>query len=288
MPGIAGGKQRRAERAATLRAGTPREHDRRDHRLLRRRTSPASATSTATAAAAAGATRCERDPQTVLDDVLDEYVSVEAARRDYGVVLTRHASRRWTSPSTTPRPTALRAERRIITDEDRTEDENGSVCRCSPDPPLLRVSVCERLQMSSTASALTSAARSPTSCSSRPDGSIRARRRVRRTAGRPVASASLDGIGLLAERRGSSAARRCWRSTSAGRARHDHRRQHDDRDERRGDRSDHHAPGIATRSSCAAASRRTSGIRPSRRRRRSRRAGAASACRSGSTSRAAW
>lgn len=30
----------------------------------------------------------ERDPQKVLDDVLDEYVSVEGARRDYGVVLT--------------------------------------------------------------------------------------------------------------------------------------------------------------------------------------------------------
>ncbi len=30
----------------------------------------------------------ERDPHAVLDDVLDEYVSVEGARRDYGVVLT--------------------------------------------------------------------------------------------------------------------------------------------------------------------------------------------------------
>ncbi|MEZ5169948.1 MAG: hydantoinase B/oxoprolinase family protein [Acidimicrobiia bacterium] len=30
----------------------------------------------------------ERDPQAVLDDVLDEYVSVEGATRDYGVVLT--------------------------------------------------------------------------------------------------------------------------------------------------------------------------------------------------------
>ena len=30
----------------------------------------------------------DRDPQAVLDDVLDEYVSVEAAPRDYGVVLT--------------------------------------------------------------------------------------------------------------------------------------------------------------------------------------------------------
>ena len=33
----------------------------------------------------------DRDPQAVLDDVLDEYVSVEGARRDYGVVLTRLA-----------------------------------------------------------------------------------------------------------------------------------------------------------------------------------------------------
>jgi N-methylhydantoinase B len=30
----------------------------------------------------------DRDPERVLDDVLDEYVSVEAAQRDYGVVLT--------------------------------------------------------------------------------------------------------------------------------------------------------------------------------------------------------
>ena len=30
----------------------------------------------------------DRDPQAVLDDVLDEYVSFEGARRDYGVVLT--------------------------------------------------------------------------------------------------------------------------------------------------------------------------------------------------------
>src|SRR5256885_13004922 len=30
----------------------------------------------------------ERPPAKVLDDVLDEYVSVEAARRSYGVVLT--------------------------------------------------------------------------------------------------------------------------------------------------------------------------------------------------------
>jgi N-methylhydantoinase B len=29
----------------------------------------------------------ERDPASVLDDVLDEYVSIESARRDYGVVI---------------------------------------------------------------------------------------------------------------------------------------------------------------------------------------------------------
>ena len=29
----------------------------------------------------------DRDPQAVLDDVIDEYVSVEGAARDYGVVL---------------------------------------------------------------------------------------------------------------------------------------------------------------------------------------------------------
>jgi len=29
-----------------------------------------------------------RPPEAVLDDVLDEYVSVEGARRDYGVVLS--------------------------------------------------------------------------------------------------------------------------------------------------------------------------------------------------------
>jgi N-methylhydantoinase B len=30
----------------------------------------------------------ERDPQRVLDDVLDDYVSIDAARREYGVVIT--------------------------------------------------------------------------------------------------------------------------------------------------------------------------------------------------------
>jgi len=30
----------------------------------------------------------ERDPEAVLEDVLDEYVSIEGARRDYGVVIS--------------------------------------------------------------------------------------------------------------------------------------------------------------------------------------------------------
>ena len=48
----------------------------------------ASASCSTTAAVAAGETRSTVIPQAVLDDVLDEYVSVAGARRDYGVVLT--------------------------------------------------------------------------------------------------------------------------------------------------------------------------------------------------------
>ena len=54
----------------------------------RARSRPASGSSTTSAAAAAGATRSTRDPQAVLDDVWDEYVSIEGATRDYGVVIT--------------------------------------------------------------------------------------------------------------------------------------------------------------------------------------------------------
>ena len=87
MPGIAGGGTG-APNELTLRAGTPHEQivettafyvaarGRRALRvpLRRRRRLGRSARS---------ATRRQ-----VLDDVLDEYVSVEGARRDYGVVLT--------------------------------------------------------------------------------------------------------------------------------------------------------------------------------------------------------
>jgi len=53
----------------------------------------------------------ERDPQAVLDDVLDEYVSVEGAERDYGVVLTGSLEE-LTLAVDEAATTALRASRR--------------------------------------------------------------------------------------------------------------------------------------------------------------------------------
>ena len=52
-----------------------------------------------------------RDPQAVLDDVLDEYVSVEGAARDYGVVLTGSLEE-LTLAIDTAATERLRAERR--------------------------------------------------------------------------------------------------------------------------------------------------------------------------------
>ena len=53
----------------------------------------------------------EREPQAVLDDVLDEYVSVEGASRDYGVVLTGSLEE-LTLAVDEAATTALRASRR--------------------------------------------------------------------------------------------------------------------------------------------------------------------------------
>jgi N-methylhydantoinase B len=86
MPGIAGGGPG-APNELTLCAGTPREQvvettafyvphepgDRYEYRY---------------GGGGGWGDPLERAPQAVLDDVLDEYVSVEGARRDYGVVLT--------------------------------------------------------------------------------------------------------------------------------------------------------------------------------------------------------
>jgi N-methylhydantoinase B len=52
-----------------------------------------------------------RDPQAVLDDVLDEYVSHEAAEREYGVVLTGSLDD-LSLALDSAQTTALRAERR--------------------------------------------------------------------------------------------------------------------------------------------------------------------------------
>jgi len=60
----------------------------------------------------------EREPQKVLDDVLDEYVSVDGARRDYGVVLTGTLEALDLAIDADA-TAALRAERKAATDEHR-------------------------------------------------------------------------------------------------------------------------------------------------------------------------
>ena len=52
----------------------------------------------------------DRDPQAVLDDVLDEFVSIEGAARDYGVVLTGSLEE-LTLEIDEPATTALREQR---------------------------------------------------------------------------------------------------------------------------------------------------------------------------------
>ncbi len=62
----------------------------------------------------------ERDPQKVLIDVRDEYVTVEGARRDYGVVVTG-------DPSTDPEGLAVDAEAtRLLRSEAIAADQQGS------------------------------------------------------------------------------------------------------------------------------------------------------------------
>ncbi len=86
MPGIAGGKPG-APNQLKLRCGSPHEHVVEttafyvDHQ-------PGEHYEYRYGGGGGWGDPLERDPQKVLDDVLDEYVSVESARRDYGVVLT--------------------------------------------------------------------------------------------------------------------------------------------------------------------------------------------------------
>jgi N-methylhydantoinase B len=85
MPGIAGGKPG-APNQLKLRCGSPHEHIVEttafyvDHQ-------PGERYEYRYGGGGGWGDPLERDPQKVLDDVLDEYVSVEGARRDYGVVL---------------------------------------------------------------------------------------------------------------------------------------------------------------------------------------------------------
>ncbi|MBM4265819.1 MAG: hydantoinase B/oxoprolinase family protein [Deltaproteobacteria bacterium] len=85
MPGIAGGKPGAPNRL-TLKVGGAAEEADDTSRLV------AHAAGEAIAYAYGGGggwgDPLQREPARVLDDVLDEYVSVESARRDYGVVLT--------------------------------------------------------------------------------------------------------------------------------------------------------------------------------------------------------
>ena len=79
----------RARRTGCIvRVGGDHTYEVGDTRRLHRARGRRVRTSTTTAAAAGWGDPLARPPERVLDDVLDEYVSVEAARRDYGVVLT--------------------------------------------------------------------------------------------------------------------------------------------------------------------------------------------------------
>ena len=86
MPGIAGGKPG-APNQLKLRCGSPHEHVVEftafyvDHQ-------PGERYAYRYGGGGGWGDPLEREPQKVLDDVLDEYVSVDGARRDYGVVLT--------------------------------------------------------------------------------------------------------------------------------------------------------------------------------------------------------
>ena len=163
----------------------------------------------------------DRDPQAVLDDVLDEYVSVEGASRDYGVVLTGSLDDLTLAVDDEPRPTQL-ARRRCRVDRPEHGLPGRGRRRRHVHRPHLRH------------------ARRARSCSTRrrPRSTTSRRRDERPRRSSPSASGSRLGELLRAARH--------------PRARHHHRRQHDDRDERRAHRACSSPKATATRSSCAA------------------------------------
>ena len=87
MPGICRRQARRAQPDDhPLRLRRPVRGD--AHRGLGARSPPASGSCYDYGGGGGWGDPLDRDPQAVLDDVLDEYVSVAGAERDYGVVLT--------------------------------------------------------------------------------------------------------------------------------------------------------------------------------------------------------
>ena len=273
MPGIAGGKPG-APNELRLRAGTRARAAGRDHRVLRPARARRPLRVPLRRRRRLGRPARSASRRQVLDDVLDEYVSVEGARRDYGVVLTGSLEALDLAIDRVATD-ALRAAAPTATAECRAVGAGVTHRRTSR--RRRRRVLRGEAAMRPTASASTSAARSPTwswlvptarSAGQEPDhagGSIDRRARRHRACW---------------PRRGARACGACWRD-QRGRPRHHHRRQHDDRDERRGDRPDHHRrPSRRDR----AAARIQGGHLGSGDRAaagRSRRAGAASACRSG-------
>ena len=79
-PGIAGGARRRARPLRASAAGTERAGRRRPVGRRSCGSRPATGSSTTSVVAAAGATRSTATRQAVLDDVWDEYVSIDGAR----------------------------------------------------------------------------------------------------------------------------------------------------------------------------------------------------------------
>ena len=225
-PGIAGGDDGSPDQCIARATGTDHEIEvapsvagrpARDRRTARVPTS---------AAAAAGAIRCDRDPQAVLDDVWDEYVSIEAAR-------ARLRRGRSPAPSTTDARPRRHRDRRAAGEAARDQGRCVSpsteagyrigvdVGGTFTDLVLLRADGTVRAGEDADDAAATS----PRACST-------AWRAWRRPRGSPASAT------LLA-------------ATTLDRARHHDGRQHDDPDVGRADRTARHR-GLPRRDRVAA------------------------------------
>lgn len=133
MPGIAGGKPGAPNRL-TLKVGGKEEEAGTTSRLVAHEAGEAIAY--AYGGGGGWGDPLDRDPARVLDDVLDEYVSVESALRDYGVVLTG-SREEWTLAVDAPATSRLRSERRRARDSSRAVSSrggSGAARRAAPRP----------------------------------------------------------------------------------------------------------------------------------------------------------